>query len=74
MNINELKGTRCLLKVSTGRYGSQDVTEYRVLEISPSGNWVKIQNINGAKFWKPVPELALVEKLTELRAEPPPSA
>lgn len=74
MNINELKGTRCLLKVSNGQYGRQDVTEYRVLEISPSGNWVKLQNINGSKFWKATAEVALVEKLTELRPEPPPSA
>lgn len=73
MNITELKGKRCLLQVSTGRFRGDKVDEFKVLEIAPSGNWVKLQNINGNKFWKPVVEVAFVEELKDLRAGRPDS-
>ena len=68
MLITECLGKRCLLKVGNRfDFGSQ-VTEYRVLEISPSGGWVKLMNMYGNKFWKPLAELALVEILQDLDA------
>lgn len=74
MNITQLIGKRCLLKIgSSSSWNRQEVTEYRVLEISPSGNWVKLMNIHGSKFWKPVTECSLVEELTELKPERPPN-
>ena len=74
MNITQLIGKRCLIKIgSSSIYSRLDVTEYRVLEISPSGNWVKLQNLNGNKFWKPVAECSLVEELRELKPERPPN-
>lgn len=70
MKITKLIGKRCLLKI--GLYG-KEVEEFRVIEISPSGNWVKLQNIYGNKYWKPVSECALFEELIELRPERPPA-
>jgi len=68
MNIQELLGTRCLLKFS-GNYGREPIDEFKIVEISPSGNWVKLRNRHGATLWKPLPEISLVEKLIELRNE-----
>ena len=71
MNITELLGKRCLLQVNAGRFSSQKVDEYKVLEIAPSGNWVKLQSIYGNKFWRPVAEVSFVEELKDLRAGKP---
>jgi hypothetical protein len=67
MNIDELVGKRALLKVASGGYKGSEVTEYRILEISPSGLWVKLMNLNGHKFWKSLSEIAFVEELRELK-------
>lgn len=71
MDITELIGKRVLLKLKTRSYRSEDVEEYKILEVSPSGNWVRIQNSNAYKFWKPVVELSLVEVLKPLRPAKP---
>lgn len=72
-SILELVGRRALLKAEKSGYGSRsEVTEYKVLEVSPSGSWVKLQSVYGNKFWKPVTEVSLVEVLRDLRPEPPP--
>ena len=67
MNILNLIGERVLLKIK-GRYGwrNDDVTEYKVLEVSPSGNWVKLMSIYGNTFWKPLAEVPYIEKLVKL--------
>lgn len=71
MNIGDLVGKRVLLKVSASVYGrSAEVTEYRVLEVSPSGVWLKLMNLYGNKFWKPVQEVAFVEELLEIKPAP----
>ena len=69
MNINELLHKRVLVAAKQG-YGNkaQTVEELKVLEVSPSGDWVKVQNMTGQKFWKhhsdftPIEVLAFVEK------------
>ena len=71
MNIQELINKRCLL-VGCGGYNSQEVQEFKILEVSPSGQWVKIQSINGTKYWKPVTKVSLVEVLKDLVSEPRP--
>lgn len=68
MNILELVGKRCLLKF--GGYGTT-VEEYRVLESSPSGNWVRLMNTNGYKYWKAISDVSFVEELRDLKAERP---
>ena len=70
MNISQLLGRRVLLKIG-GAWGRQEVTEYKVLEVSPSGSWVKLQNMNGNKFWKPLHDVAFVEALQELTKDKP---
>jgi hypothetical protein len=72
VEINTLLHKRCLLKVGGRLYHNQDVQEYRVLEISPSGQWVKLMNLYGNKFWKPRIEIAFVEELQDLCTEPKP--
>jgi len=51
-------------------YGKIEVTEYKILEISPSGKWVKCQSMTGNKFWKMYSDLTVVEVLAALEAKP----
>jgi len=37
--------------------------EFKVLEISPSNEWIKLQNLDGRKFWKSTKEIVLLEVL-----------
>lgn len=69
MNIQVLVGKRCLLKVPRGIYGVDRIEEYRILEISPSGNWVKLMNLYGNKFWQAITDVSYVEELRDLKAE-----
>ncbi len=68
MWVDDLVGERALLKVRTGRYGGDAVDEYRILEVAPSGSWVKLQNLHGAKFWRAITDISFVEALVDLRA------
>lgn len=72
MDIILLLGQRCLLRI--GSVPGNAVEEYKVIEVAPSRNWVKLQNMNGNKFWKPITSLALVEVLTELTPGKPPES
>lgn len=65
VSVVKLVGTRCLLKLA-GSWGGS-VEEYKVLELSPSKNWVKLMNMYGNKFWKPIQDVSLVEELYDLR-------
>lgn len=67
MDVRALLGKRCLMKMTQG-FG-KDITEFRIVELSPSGNWIKLMNLSGNKFWKPLSDVALVEELIDLKAE-----
>lgn len=68
MLLKELIGQRLLIKGISGRFGSNStVDEVKILELSPSGNWVKIMNGYGNKFWKSVTDIAVIEVLKDLR-------
>lgn len=60
--ITQLIGTRIII-IATG------IEEFSVLEVSPSGLYVKLLNENGRKIWKTTAELrsrahvGLVERL-----------
>lgn len=71
MDVRQLVGKRMLAKIDSARryYGSTAIDEYRVLEVSPSGQWVKLMGIHGNKFWRAVSEVGFVEQLIDLRAE-----
>lgn len=71
MNITNLLGKRCLLQVDVGPYRQRGITEFKILEISPSGNWAKLMNIDGYKFWRAVTEISFVEELIDLKADKP---
>lgn len=69
MNIRDLIGQRLLIKRSGHEYGSRegDVEEIKILEVSPSGEWAKVMNQNGQKFWRLRSGIAVVEALLPLR-------
>jgi hypothetical protein len=71
MNVRDLIGKRILVQCEQ-RYGGGAVEEVRVLEVSPSGQWTKLMNLHGSKYWKPTTSVALVEALIDLRGEPKP--
>ncbi len=62
MNAREMIGKRVLLKMTKG-YRAASVEEAKILEVSPSGAWVKIMNIYGNKYWKGINEVTIVEQL-----------
>jgi hypothetical protein len=69
MNIRDYVNKRCLLKVTKGY--SSDVQEFKIIEVSPSDNWVKLQsNYSGQKFWKQIADIAFVELLQEFESRP----
>lgn len=67
-------GKRMLLTIKEGGYGQPPVEEYKIIELSPSEQWVKLMNLYGRKFWKPVTSVAVVEELKPLRTEPVPAS
>ena len=67
MDIKELLYKRALI-TEKERYSNNKITEVKFLELSPSGNWVKIINMHGTKYWKPVTEISLIEVLIELKS------
>lgn len=66
VDIRDLIGKRCLVKTEQ-RYGNSGVREVKVLEVSPSGQWVKTQDQHGRKTWQTTTSLSLVEILIDLR-------
>lgn len=74
MNLFDLLHKRILVAEKGRGYSSpQTVEELKILEISPSGNWVKIQNMNGQKFWKSASDITPIEVLAHLNTDKPTS-
>jgi len=71
MNVTELLHKRVLVTEKERGYSSSSkVEEIKILEISPSGTWIKIQNMNGNKFWKHYSDITPVEVLSNLDPKP----
>jgi hypothetical protein len=71
MNIFDLLHKRILIvEKSVGYNQQQKIEEVKILEISPSGKWVKIQNMNGNKFWKMASDIVPVEILFSIEEKP----
>lgn len=72
MDVSKLVRKRVLLKLGTqsryNRYG--EVAEYKILELAPSGNWIKLMNIYGNKFWRAIADVSFIEELRELEKPP----
>ena len=66
MDVTTLVGKRMLVKGANRTYNSSVVEEVRLLEVSPSGNWVRFMSCAGNKYWRPMSEVALVEVLQSL--------
>lgn len=62
-------GKRLLAKI--GRGCGTSIEEFRIVELSPSGTWIKLMNTNGNKFWRALAEFAFVEELRDLKADKP---
>jgi len=70
MEITELLHKRILVAITGNRYFSSQkstVEEIKILEVSPSENWIKIQNMNGNKFWKNADDIKPVEVLESIK-------
>lgn len=64
MNLSELLHKRILIAEKTNNFnGKTTVEEIKILEVSPSGNWVKVQNMNGNKYWKHYSDIVPIEVL-----------
>lgn len=70
MEICELIGKRILVSEKDS-YRTVKITEVKVMEVSPSGNWTKIMDMNGRKYWRTTTEIALIEVLVDLKAGKP---
>lgn len=68
MNINDFLNKRILArkvcKAARGDFArSAEVGEFTVIEVSPSSNFVKLMNLHGQRFWKPIADIDIVEEL-----------
>ena len=71
MNLNELLHKRILVVEKERGYSSnQTIVELKILELSPTGNFIKIQNMNGNKYWKHSSDIVPIEILSSLETKP----
>ena len=72
INIDDILHKRILVAEKQNSYSSdKTVKEIKILEISPSKNWVKIMNDNGNKFWKHYSDIIPIEVLQSLNMHKP---
>ena len=64
MEQSELLQKRCLIK-DNSKYAVVCIHEVKILEFSPSGNWMKLMNLQGNKYWKSVREIDIIEVLSD---------
>lgn len=68
MNIEDLVGKRVLVSVPSSY--KTEVEEVKILEVSPSGNWVKLMNLQGGRFWRARTSVLFVEELHSEKERP----
>ena len=72
MKLTDLLHKRVLVAVKENSYSEKKIVqEIKILEISPSQNWVKIMNDNGNKIWKHYADIVPVEVLGSLNKDKP---
>lgn len=65
MKLQDLVHKRCLVASKSNSFNSKsEVEEIKILEVSPSLNWVKIQNDYGKKIWKCASDVVIIEVLS----------
>lgn len=62
LDVREFINKRCLMTLTKNPF--EDVKEYKILEVAPSGDWVKLMH-DGKRFWKLRTNLILVEVLED---------
>ena len=66
VDFEKMVGKRIL--VNNPFTNSCDLIEYQVLEVSPAGKFVKLENvINGNQYWKEASDVYVIEILKEIR-------
>jgi len=71
MNVSDLVGVIVLGYYKASNFGSKSVEEFKIIETSPSRNWVKVMDQHGRKFWRMVADISIVEILIDLKADRP---
>lgn len=72
MTIIHLLHKRVLVAEKENSYSNKKtVKEIKILEISPSQNWVKIQGDNGSKYWVHYSDITPIEVLEFLNKDKP---
>lgn len=66
IHISEILHKRILVTTKESSYRYSPVTELKVLEASPSGDFLKVMDMDGRKFWKSTCDITLVEILHSL--------
>ena len=71
MNIQDLLHKRVLIAEKERGFNNSNKTvkEIKILEISPSKNWVKIQNDNGNKYWLHYADITPIEVLDSVEVK-----
>lgn len=71
IDIRDFIGKRILATIHRNPF--EDVREYKILEISPSGDWAKLM-FDGKRFWTKRIDITVVEFLDDkidFREKPP---
>jgi hypothetical protein len=70
-NVKSLLHKRILIvEKESGYRQDQKIVEIKILEISPSELFIKIQNMNGNKFWKHSADIIPIEVLSNIESKP----
>ena len=68
--MEHLIGKRILVAKSGGYRSEQTIEEFKILEISPSKQWVKIMDDCGRKYWKSYSSVTPIEILVDKEKYP----
>ena len=71
MNITELLHKRVLVAEKTSSYGnSSKVTEFFIMEVSPSQNFLKVRDFDGRRYWRARADIQVIEILESVERAP----
>ena len=69
--IKDLVHKRVLVSEKESRYSrDQIVKEILIMEVSPSGNFTKVRDMDGRRYWKHTSEITPIEVLLNLEKSP----
>ena len=72
VKVKDLLHKRILVAKKNNDYSVKGkVEELKILEISPSGNWLKAQNTNGYKYWVHYSDIVPIEILAFVSNDKP---